>query len=157
LQPRVHLRRLLPLILLLLALPGCGVAFFESFSGTELFKHLQLEGDFVAGGQMTISIDVNDAYPVPIRVACYYEKPDSLTKDEKRIVFHERATLIGERVLPASPGTKPDDDVSRQTLSFPFSIDEPGDYFAACITPASPENGIGKRFTVEPAVATTAP
>jgi hypothetical protein len=151
LQPRFTLRRLLPLALLTLLLSGCGVAFFANFNGTESLKELKIDGAFEAGKPLSISIVVNDAYPVPVRIACYYEEPDNVTDDQRRILFEERATLIGETVLPASPDTKPKDKVGRQTLTYTFTVQEPGSYFAACITPASPENGIGESFTIEPA------
>ena len=141
----------------MLVLSGCGVSFIANFSGTESLKELKLDGDFVAGKPMTISIVVNDAYPVPVRIACYYEEPDAVTNDQRRILFEERATLIGETVLPASPDTKPKDKVAHQTLSYNFTIDHAGSYFAACITPASPENGIGESFNLEPQTATTSP
>ena len=147
----------MPLLLLTLVLSGCGVAFFANFNGTESLKELKLDGDFVAGQPLSISITVNDAYPVPVRIACYYEKPDAVTDDQRRILFEERATLIGETVLPASANTKPKDKVTHQTLSYNFTIDPPGSYFAACITPASPENGIGESFDVEAATASTSP
>ncbi|HEX5369806.1 MAG TPA: hypothetical protein VFY10_10375 [Dehalococcoidia bacterium] len=154
-QHRPRLRRLLPLIVLPFVLAACNVAIFSNFDGTESLKELKLDGDFVAGHPLTISIEVNDAYPVPVRIACYYEDPDAVSDDQKRILFEERATEIGETVLPASPDTKPKDEVERQTLSFPFTLDQPGNYFAACITPASPENGIGESFTIEPATTTS--
>ncbi len=141
----------------MLVLSGCGVAFLASFKGTESLKELKIDGDFVTGKPLTISIVVNDAYPVPVRIACYYEEPDAVTDDQRRILFEERATLIGETVLPASANTEPKDKVTHQTLSYNFTVDKPGSYFAACITPASPENGIGESFDVEPQTATTAP
>ena len=148
LQRSFSLRRLLPLAVLALLLSGCGVAFFANFNGTESLKELKLDGDFIAGHPLSISIEVNDAYPVPVRIACYYEEPDAVSDDQRRILFEERATLIGETVLPASPDTKPKDKVGKQTLTYNFTIDHAGSFFAACITPASPENGIGESFTV---------
>jgi hypothetical protein len=45
----------------MLVLAGCGVGFIASFNGTESLKELKLDGDFVAGKPMTISIVVNDS------------------------------------------------------------------------------------------------
>jgi hypothetical protein len=99
---------------------------------------------------------ITDGYPVPVRVACYYEDPDAVTEDQERLTFEERATLIGETVLAAREGKRPDqgkgdaEDLPRETISFPFDSPPPGKYFLACLTPASPDNGLGLTFTVAP-------
>ena len=51
------------------------------------------------------------------------------------VAFQERAPLIGEQVLPANVGSDPQDKVEKQTLSFKFKPEQPGKYFAACVTP----------------------
>ena len=140
------------LLLALLLLPACGVSFITTFDGTELFKKLELQGDLYANRELILAVEVNQAYPVPVRVACYYEDQEHLTKEDRKVAFQERATLIGERVLDASDADSPGDDVPRQTLRFTFSIPEAGKYFAACLTPASPENGIGVSFELRPAI-----
>ncbi len=126
--------------------------FSSSFDGTELFKKLDLQGDLFANRELVLAVEVNQAYAVPVRVACYYEDRENLSEDDKKVAFQERATLIGERVLPASDADSPGDDVTRQTLRFAFSIPDAGTYFAACLTPASPENGIGLEFKLRPAI-----
>jgi len=137
-------------------LPACGVRFGSSFDGTELFKDLEIEGGLFANRPLILALEVNQAYSVPVRVACYYEEPDDLSEDYKRVAFQERATLIGARDLPASAAPSPSDDVTRMTLHFPFSIPEPGSYFVACLTPASPENGIGLDFDLRAAIESVA-
>lgn len=149
--PRCALPRLL-IIATLLLLPACGVAFGGGDEGTELFKDLDLEGDRFANRELVLAVEVNQAYDVPVQVACYYEDRENLTEDEKKVAFQERATLIGERVLPASDAESPGEDVPHETLRFAFSVPEPGSYFAACLTPASPENGIGFEFDLRPAI-----
>ena len=153
-QPHSALRLLL-LAFLLLA-PACGVSFGGSSQSTELFKDLELDGDFYANHELVLSVEVNQAYPVPVKVACYYEDPDNLTEDGKKVAFQERATLIGERVLVASDAGSPGDDVPNETLRFAFSVPQPGSYFAACLTPASPENGIRLDFDLRPAIDSVA-
>jgi len=133
-------------------LPACGIQFGGSFDGTELFKDLEIEGDRFANRPLIIAVEVNQSYSVPVRVACYYEDRENLTEDEEKVAFHERAVLIGDRVLEPSGAEEPADDVARETLRFPFSVPEPGSYFAACLTPASPENGIGTDFELRPAI-----
>jgi hypothetical protein len=133
-------------------LTACGVEFGGSNGGTEVFKEIEVEGELLANREVVLAVEVNQAYSVPLLVACYYEDPDDLTDDEKQIAFQERATFIGERELPASNAESPGDDVERQVLRFPFSVPEPGSYFAACLTPAAPENGIGTDFELRPAI-----
>ena len=126
--------------------------FGASSDATELLKDLDLEGDRFANRELVLALEVNQSYPVPVRVACYYEDRENLTGEEKKVAFQDRATLIGERVLPASNAESPGDDVRRETLRFAFSVPEPGTYFAACLTPASPDNGIVLEFDLRPAI-----
>jgi hypothetical protein len=143
------------LLALLLLLPACGVSFKDSFNGTELLKELDIEGDLFANRELVLVLQVNQAYTVPVKIACFYEDRENLTDDEKKVAFQERATLIGERTLEAADPAavdSPGDDVPRETLRFTFSIPEAGKYFAACLTPASPENGIGIDFRLRPAI-----
>jgi hypothetical protein len=145
-------RRLLPLVLIL-ALTACGVDFKTTYDDTELFKSVSLGGDRLVNADLTLSVVVTPAYPVPVHVACYYENGDALTDDQLNRSFIERAERIGETVLPPSAGRKPDDDVPEQTLSFHFSIPAPGEYFLACLTPAAADNGLGLLFTIRQAPA----
>ena len=138
-------------LLLLLALPACGVSFRSNFEGTEVFKKVSISGDRVAGAELTLNVEVAQPYPVPLQVACYYEDPDKVTEDQKNVAFQERAPLIGQAVLPANVGSNPQDKVETQTLTFKFKVDKPGDYFVACLTPAAAENGYGVSFTVKAA------
>jgi hypothetical protein len=143
--------RLLPVLsIFLLALPACGVSFHDGSYGTELFYSLDLQGDRTPNSELTLNVFVTPSYPVPVRIACYYENGDKLTDDEAKRSFEERAKMIGETVLPPPDHkTKPGDDVDRQHLSFKFSIPESGDYFLACMTPAAPENGLGLLFKIK--------
>jgi hypothetical protein len=148
LNPASILRRLPFLALLFVALPACGVSFRSSFKGTEVFKSISISGDRIAGSELTLTVEVAQPYPVPIKVSCYYEDADSLTDDQKIVAFQERAPLIGETVLPANVGSDPQNKVEKQTLSFKFKPEQAGQYFAACVTPGAPDNGYGMSFTV---------
>jgi len=138
-------------LLLLLALPACGVAFRSDFEGTEVFKSISLSGERVVGSELTLNVEVAQPYPVPILVTCYYEDPEALTDDELMVAFQERAPVIGKKVLPPREGGDPQDKVEKQKLSFTFKVDQPGSYFAACLTPGAAENGYGLSFTVRSA------
>lgn len=146
------LPRWLPLVVMLALLPACGITFGSPSSGTELFKHLELDGDLFAQRRLVLSVEVSTNYPVPVRVACYYEAPNRLSPDERKLAFHNRATVIGERVLEPVVADDASSDEIRRTLRFAFVVRRPGEYFAACLTPAAPENGIGINFEVKSAI-----
>ncbi len=134
--------------LAVLALTACGVSFSDAYTGTETFKGLSLSGERRVGSELTIHLQVSQVYPVPVRIACYYEDGDRLTDDQKKMAFEERATFIGDTVLqPEALGTPTKKAVS-QPISFQFSVPEPGSYFLACLTPAAVENGWGLEFKI---------
>jgi hypothetical protein len=146
------LRRLVPLFLLLLALPAClGVSFSDDFDGTELFKGLTLTGQRVVGEELTLDVTLTHGYPVPVLVGCYYEDSDKLTEDEELLAFHDRAHRAGETVLAPAEIDSPGGVEEEQHLIFRFTVEEPGDYFLACLTPAATDNGYGISFEIEDA------
>lgn len=137
----------MPLVALLF-LSACGVAFSDDFDGTELFKGISLSGERVPGAELTVHLRINNGYPVPVRIGCYYEDPKTVTKEQEELAFNERATLIGETVLPAQEGRRPDKKYPGQELSFSFAAPEAGSYFLACFTPAAKDNGLGLNFKI---------
>ena len=140
------------LVVFLLSLPACGIEFVASEEGTELIDKVEVAGEFVEGGEVTVSVTVNHAYPVPVHIACYVENQSLVTEEQEDVAFHERATLVGEVFLDTALGPNgalhPDDDVEQQVFRYPFRVERPGTYFVACITPSAPDNGIGRTFTV---------
>ena len=144
--------RLAPLLIFLSALPACGIEFVASEEGTELIDKVEVAGEFIAGGEVTVMVTVNQAYPVPVHIACYVENQSLVTEDEKAVAFHERAELVGEAFLDAALASdrpiEPDSEVQKQVYRYPFRVERPGSYFIACITPSAPDNGIGRSFIV---------
>ena len=117
-----------------------------------MFQKMDLVGDRKAGSELTVTLTLKQNYPVPVRIACYYEDSDRLTEDQEKVAFEERAVRVFDMILPAAPERKPsDEDVPEQRLSFRFAVPERGDYFIACNSPASVENGTGKSFKIRPA------
>lgn len=154
LHPPVFAPRLLSVLFIVFLSPFCGVSFRNTFNGTETFKGIALSGERVVGAPLTLSLEVQQTYPVPLQITCYYEDADKLTDDQKKVAFQERARVLGQTVLPAAPEHNPQDKIDkaqRQTLTFPFKVDEAGSYFAACITPAAAENGYGISFKIKDA------
>jgi len=152
LSVRPHLiSRLLLAPLAAIGLTACGVAFSSTFEGTEMFKGIALDGPMTPGSEITLTLTLNPSYPVPLEVACFWDDSDTLTKDQQKVAFHDRAMLAGRRTIEAAPaGTKPGDDVENTIEVFTFKApDSEGDYFIACLTPAAPDNGIGVTFDIE--------
>lgn len=147
-----RLPRVLLLLLGLLLLPGCGIDFSESDRGEDVFKSMSLSGDRFVNRELTVSLDVTVAYPVPVKIACYYENRAQLNADQRNVPFAERALLIGERVLPPVEAEHPSEGAQRETLRFAFSVPAPGVYYLGCLTPAAPENRINMTFEVKPAI-----
>ncbi len=145
------LPRLLLLLMTLAAVPACGVQLRESSPSTELFKEIALSGERVPGRELTVTVTVSQGYPVPVRVACLYEKERQLSKEEKELSFAERATLIGETVLPPASAGRPGDAGTTRRLSFTFSVPEAGSYDLACMTPAAADNRLVLSFKVDAA------
>jgi hypothetical protein len=142
--------RLLALPIALLSLTACGIEFSSSFEGTELFKSIQLTGERRVGAELTITVMVNPVYPTPVHIGCYYEDDERLTNDQAKLDFADRAMKVGETVLEPAHDRTPADDAERIPLSFRFVVNEPGDYFIACLTPAAPDNGLGVSFEIPP-------
>jgi len=152
LHPPVFAPRLFSILFVVFLSPVCGVAFRSTFTGTETFKSIALSGDRVTGAPLTLTLEVQQTYPVPLAITCYYEDSDKLTDDEKKVAFQERAHVLGRALLPAAPERNPQDKLEksqRQTLTFDFKVDEAGSYFAACLTPAAAENGFGMPFKIK--------
>ncbi len=139
-----------PVVLLSLVLTACGVALREKYDGTEVFGGISLVGERRAGQELTVSIQVSQVYPVPVRIDCYYEDGDRLTADQQKMTFEERARYIGGTVLEPDPRARPEKHPPRKTLAFPFVVPGAGSYFVACLTPAATENGWGMDFKVAP-------
>jgi hypothetical protein len=146
------LRIAVTLLIALAILPACGIDFSESDRGEDVFKSMTLMGDRFVNRELTVSVDVTVAYPVPVKIACYYENRAALSATQRNVPFAERAMLIGERVMPAVAAEHPSIGAPRETLRFNFSVPNAGVYYLGCLTPAAPENRINLSFEVKPAI-----
>jgi hypothetical protein len=150
-QPNLVLR-LAVIFTALALLPACGIDFSESDRGEDVFKTMTLNGDRFVNRQLTVSLDVTVAYPVPVKIACYYENRAVLSAEQRKVPFAERAELIGERVLDPVAAEHPSTDAPHQTVRFAFSVPNPGTYYLGCLTPAAPENRINMNFEVKASI-----
>jgi hypothetical protein len=137
----------------LLLVPACGIDFQEQDRGEDVFKAMSLSGDRFVNRELTVALDISVAYPVPVKIACYYENRAILSAEQRNVPFAERALLIGERVLePVAGAEHPSTGAPRETVRFAFSVPNPGVYYLGCVTPAAPENRINMTFEVKPAI-----
>ena len=147
LRPHVPSRLLLA-PLALIGLTACGITFSNSFDGTEMFKAIELTGDQRPGSELTVRLEIEQSYPVPVEIACFYEDDNLVSEGMQKLPFHERARPAGATVLEAARDTTPGADARRQELGFRFPSPEPGKYFIACLTPVAPQNGLGVSFEI---------
>lgn len=131
-------------------LAGCGVEFRYTFEGTELFNGMSIAGERRVGQELVVSVEVNHVYPIPVRVACYLSNEKKLTRDEKNIAFEERARLLGQTVLPPFVDRRPGVESTGEVLSYRFTVEEPGEYLVACLTPGAAENGWSLGLRIAP-------
>ncbi len=142
-----HISGLIAAVLIFVSITACGIQFRSPSDETELFKSIDLSGDLQPGAELTVTIFLTRSYPVPVIIACFYEMPARLTKDQQNVAFHERATKIGETLLQPLPAANRSEDLILETVTFKFAVADPGDFFLACLTPAAPENRLDISFT----------
>jgi len=140
--------RLAILLAFLAALPACGVDFNGEPDGTELLRSVRIEGERVAGSELTLTLAVTQAYPVPVRVGCYYEPKRPETTELKRFSIDERGTRVGEMILDASTARSAGEKVPQQDLTFSFKAPVAGSYKLTCITPSASTNKLEAYFTI---------
>jgi hypothetical protein len=155
----------LPIVVAALLSHACGVSIRDTYEG-EFFKGMTVSGGPVDGSppcrregslwlcptvsQLSLHLTITNAYPIPVKVACFMEDPDTVSKDMEDVPFHERAAQVAATVLEPEPGLKPaDKDLPKTKLDLDFDAPQPGKYFLACITPASPENGLSLDLRIE--------
>lgn len=129
-----------------LALAACGVGFGSAPEGTEVFVRLQAPNVVRAGERATLTVTIEQPYPVDIEVEC------ALKRGKKTV------QTLGRDTIPAMPGADPTDphqtpEAGSFALSFTPRV--VGSLWLVCETPADDNNFIARRITVLPAA--TAP
>ena len=147
LRPLVFTRLFL-VPLALAGLTACGISFSNDFDSTEMFKDIGLAGDLRPGSELTVTLEIEQSYPVPVEIACFYENDYSVSEDLQKVPFEERARRAGSTILLPARETTQGGDARRQQISFRFTAPEPGEYSLACLTPAAPENTLGLSFEI---------
>ena len=154
---------------------GCGIDFGEASEETEVFKDVSIEGPFIAGEPITLSVEIAQQYPVDLLIRC-----DLLTMEDVPTV----TPTVTETLSALAPRRTPEPTLARiprvrptpvnklmevlgttvqpnaqggpvgeatpvlETLERRFLAPEPGDYTIWCYTPADLNNGIFQDFSV---------
>jgi cAMP phosphodiesterase len=118
-----------------LLLAGCGISLGGSAS-SELFAKLSIQGEPVAGSEMTLKVTEEQRYPVAVDISCFLVQPGRSRR------------LLGRDTLPANPDTSAEPTPVAGASTFRFRVQRPGRYLALCNTPLDPENFISKEFRV---------
>ncbi len=159
--------------LLVLLGVACGITLGAGEEETEIFKRLTVEGDFRLGGVLTLTLEYEQPYSIPVTVAC-----DVITKGpvptatlEARgatptptaVVIPRPRSTPTRRVIEILTDTLPsqEDDVPPTeatpvvgTIERTFTgPDRAGDYIARCFTPDDENNSIQQPITIVPVLA----
>ena len=130
--------RLLALAAATLLLAGCGISLSNGGgASSELFSKLTVQGEAVAGSEMTLQVTYKQRYPVAVDVSCFLVDPGRSRR------------LLGRDTLPADPDTSPKPTPVASASTFRFRVQMPGSYAALCNTPLDPDNFISKKFRVK--------
>jgi len=139
------LRRILTVLLLLstgLLAPlwaGCGIHFGSADEHTEPLAHLRIAGTRRAGEELQVELAYSQTLPVPVEVECRLKQGK------------EVAQRIGAATVPANPGGNPEATPVAGSLSFPFRVEQPGEYTVMCLTLADETNYLSQTISIGPA------
>jgi len=139
------LRRILALLLLLstgLLSPlsaGCGIHFGSADEHTEPLAHLQVTGTRRAGEELQVELGYSQTLPVPVEVECRLKQGSTVVQ------------RIGAATVPANPEGNPEATPVAGSLSFPFRVEQPGEYKVVCLTLADESNYLSQTISISPA------
>jgi len=160
---------LLALLLGLAVLTGCGIRLSSGSDTTELFKGLIVQGDFRAGGRVSVTLQYAQPYPVTVDVACDLRhahfrgtptpQPAPGTTTPARLAYppptpvNKLFDIVGW-TIPVNTDGGPVDEATPILGSFEHTFiapQEPGRYVVKCYTPRDTNNAISRNITIVPA------
>lgn len=160
---------LLALLLGIAVLTGCGIRLSSGSDSTELFKGLTVQGDFRAGGRLSLTLQYAQQYPVTVDVACDLRHahfrgtptpeptpgtPPPARLDDPRPTPASKVFDIVGWTLPVNPDGGPVNEATPVLGSFEHAFiapQEPGRYIVKCYTPRDTNNAISRNITITPA------
>ncbi|MCH8949958.1 MAG: hypothetical protein IIB87_06235 [Chloroflexi bacterium] len=161
--------------LLAVIFAACGISFSTAPEETELFKRLSISGDFTPRAPLTLLLEYEQPYTVPIQVRCdVLEADPPPTPDQTPtpmivlgILITPEPTLIHIPRIYPTPFNKvidvliedipanPDGGIAGEATPVPGTIERrflaperPGRYIAKCFTPLDVNNAISEEFTI---------
>jgi hypothetical protein len=155
--------------LALALLTACGISAGSEDETTELFKRLTVEGDFRAGGTLTLTLQYEQPYPVTVDVGCELlfrdfrgaptPQPTPGPTPTAPIPILEptpvnRVLDILSDALPRNANGGPAGEATpiSGVITREFAAPEvPGAYTVRCLTPRDRNNRISQRITIAPA------
>jgi len=138
------LRRILALLLLQstsLLSPlwaGCGIDFGSADEHTEPLAHLRITGTRRAGEELQVELAYSQTLPAPVAVECRLKQGSEVLQ------------RIGAATIPANPGGSPEATPVAGSLSFPFRVEQPGEYTVVCLTLADETNYLSQTISIGP-------
>ncbi len=139
------MRRILILLLLLstgLLTPlwaGCGIEFGSGDQHREPLAHLQITGTRRAGEELQVELAYSQNLPAAVEVECRLKQDGEVVQK------------IGAATIPANPGGNPKATPETGSLSFPFRVEQPGEYKVVCLTVADENNKLSQTISISPA------
>ena len=118
---------------------GCGIHFGSADEHTEPLAHLRVTGTRRAGEELQVELAYSQTLPVSVEVECRL-------KQGKEVVQR-----IGAATVPANPGGNPEATPVAGSLSFPFRVEQPGEYAVVCVTLADESNYLSQTISISPA------
>ena len=142
---RLSLERV-PTILLFLVLgpaallsTGCGIRFGSSDELTDPLARLRITGTRMAGEELLVELAYSQTYPVPVEVECRLKQGSAVVQ------------VIGKAAIPANPEGSPEATPVAGNFSFPFHVEQAGEYKVVCLTVADEANKLDEVISIRPA------
>jgi hypothetical protein len=139
------LRRILALLLLLSTSvlsplwAGCGIHFGSADEHTEPLAHLRVTGTRRASEELQVELAYSQTLPVSVEVECRLKQGSEVLQ------------RIGAATVPANPEGNPEATPVAGSLSFPFRVEQPGEYAVVCVTLADESNYLSQTISISPA------
>jgi hypothetical protein len=137
--------RRVPCILLLLVLgpaallsTGCGIGFGSSDELTDPLAGLRITGTRTAGEELRVELAYSQTYPVPVEVECRLKQGNAVVQ------------VIGKATIPANPEGSPEATPDAGDFSFPFRVEQAGEYKVVCLTVADETNKLDEVISIRP-------
>jgi len=118
---------------------GCGIHFGSADEHTEPLAHLRVTGTRRASEELQVELAYSQTLPVSVEVECRLKQGSEVLQ------------RIGAATVPANPEGNPEATPVAGSLSFPFRVEQPGEYAVVCVTLADESNYLSQTISISPA------